>query len=82
MITYTWKAKKLREDDFGYASTLVLSMEAQKNDEIKRESISISFGGSDLKSIDEWTQEEIDAVAESHRITMEESLTNQFSLEN
>jgi len=62
-ITYTWRAKKLKANDYDEAATLFLVLKGVEGDNSAEASISISFGGDDLRAIDDWTQAEIDAKA-------------------
>jgi len=62
-ITYTWRAKKLKSNDFDEAATLFLVLKGVEGDNSAEASASISFGGDDLRPMDDWTQAEIDAKA-------------------
>jgi hypothetical protein len=78
-IEYNWKAKKLKEDDFGDATTLILAMTGIKDGVTKTEGLAISFGGDDIKAQSDWTDAEIDTWAETHRTSLETAIALQFN---
>jgi len=77
-ITFTWLRKKLKEDDFGDVTDLLLSMQGTDGVDTYKNAMVVSFGGDDIKPIDEWTDAEIDTWAESNRSTLESAITFEF----
>ena len=79
-ITYKFVVKKLKEDDRGYASLFVCEMQGTSDSGAKKNAnITVSFGGDDYKPMGDWTQEQIDALAESHREGIESNIATQFN---
>ena len=77
-ITYNWKNKKLKQDDFGVATELVLAMEGTKDGITHKALMDVSFGGSDLKDYSDWTDEQINTWAEKYRVNLETIISEQF----
>jgi hypothetical protein len=79
-ITYKFVVKKLKEDDRGYASLFICEMQGiSDSGEKKNANVTISFGGDDYKPTEDWTQEQIDAVAELHRANLESTIAGKFN---
>jgi len=77
-ITYNWKNKKLKQDDFGVATQLVLAMEGTEGDIKHKALMDVSFGGDDLKDYSDWTDEQINTWAEKYRLNLEAIISEQF----
>jgi len=77
-ITYSWKNKKLKQDDFGVATELVLAMEGTKDGITHKALMDVSFGGNDLKDYSDWTDEQINTWAEKYRLNLETVISEQF----
>jgi hypothetical protein len=79
-ITYKFVVKKLKEDDRGYASLFICEMQGASDSGVKKNAnIAVSFGGDDYRPIEDWTQEQIDAIAELHRENIELTIETQFN---
>ena len=79
-ISYKFVVKKLKEDDRGYASTLFLEMQGASAEGVtKLATAVVSFGGTDYKPKESWSQDQIDSIAESHRKNLELTISNQFA---
>ena len=78
-ISYTWKSKTLKSDEFGDATELVLAMEGLENGLTHRSLLTVSFGGDDIKAQSDWTDAEIDIWAETHRANLEATIASQFN---
>ena len=79
-ITYTWLVKHLTSDMRGYAT--VGFFETQGVDEtgkIEKASATVCFGGDELKPFTQWTQEAIDAYAETKQTDIEQSIANRIA---
>jgi hypothetical protein len=77
--TYTWLVKHLTADTRGNAT--IAFFEMQGTDETGNSaigSVSVCFGGSELKPMSQWTQEAIDAYAETKREYIEELINTQL----
>lgn len=78
-ITYTWTVKNLNADQRGYAQTLYLELEGTDGVTTgKAASISV-LGGDEYKPMSKWTQEDIDAFAESKRAALEAEVGNHLN---
>lgn len=78
-ITYTWLVKHLTADMRGYATVGFFEMQGvDENGNMATSSISVCFGGVELKPMSEWTQDAIDAYAETKQADIEESIVAQF----
>ena len=74
--TYTWIVKHLNSDMRGYANIGFFEMQAvDENEKTATTSVSVCFGGDELKPMPQWTQEAIDAYAETQRSGLEKELT-------
>jgi len=74
-ITYEWVVKHLSANNRGYANIGVFEM--QGTDELSRYakgSVTVVFGDSELKPLAQWTQENIDAYAETKRADIEQAI--------
>ena len=75
-ITYTWLVKNLTTDLRGYATIGFFEMQGiDENDNTEKGSVTVCFGGDDLKPMSQWSQEVIDAYAETKRVDIEEIIT-------
>jgi hypothetical protein len=75
-ITYTWLVKHLTADMRGYATIGFFEMQGtDENGNTANGSVTVCFGGDSLKPMSQWTQETIDAYAETKRADIEEIIT-------
>ena len=77
-ITYNWNVKFLKQDDRGYATSLLCELSGTNGENTKIASMVNSFGGDDYKPYLQWKQEDIDSYAESNRANLEASISQQF----
>jgi hypothetical protein len=81
MTTFSWNVKHLKEDDRGYAASLLCELQGTSNTgATKIASVVTSFGGADYKPKLQWTQEQIDQFAENHRASLEQEIESLFTL--
>lgn len=74
-INYTWSVKYLTTDMRGYATIGFFEMRGTDEDgNTANGSVTVCFGGDELKPMSQWTQEAIDAYAETKRADIEEAL--------
>ena len=79
-ITYTWLIKNLNADMRGYAVTAFFEMQGvDENGKTETGSVSVCFGSEDMKPMPQWTQEAIDAYAETKREYIEQLITEKFT---
>lgn len=70
-ITYTWIKKALAQDEFGEctkAKWVLEGVDDVSGKSARQEAASV-FGTNEIKDKADWTQEEIDAYAESVRVS-------------
>lgn len=77
-ITYSWVVKYLKQDERGYASTLYCELQGEQDSVVKTAASSTSFGGADYKPYTQWTQEQIDAFADTMKPGLEAEIQYQF----
>ena len=66
--TYTWVVKHLNTNMRGYADTGFFEMQGtDPNGKTATGSVSVSFGGADLKPTSSWTQADIDTYAATYQ---------------
>jgi hypothetical protein len=65
-IKYEWVIKHLNTDPRGYANSIHLEMEGSDSKNTVVMSAASAFGGEDYKPASRWSQEAIDAYAETH----------------
>ena len=73
MTTFEWKKKRPAVDYFGECTGFNFVLQGTDSESGKTESanLAVIFGGDDIKHIDEWSQQEIDDLAEEKRISGE-----------
>ena len=78
--TYTWLIKNLNADMRGYAITAFFEMQGvDENGKTETGSVSVCFGSEDMKPMPQWTQETIDAYAETKREYIEHLIAEKFN---
>jgi hypothetical protein len=76
-ITYTWLVKHLTADMRGYATVGFFEMQGtDENGDVKKASATVCFGGDELKPLSQWTQDAIDAYAETKRLEIEQLIAD------
>jgi len=79
-IAYTWTIKNLNADMRGYATTAFFEMQGvDENNKSATGSVAVCFGAEDLKPISQWTQEAIDAYAETKQEYIKQLIAEKFA---
>jgi hypothetical protein len=79
-ITYTWLVKHLTADMRGNATIAFFEMQGtDENGNSENGSVTVCFGGSELKALSQWTLEEIDAYAETKRSVIEQTIVERIA---
>jgi hypothetical protein len=78
--TYTWMIKNLNADMRGYAVTAFFEMQGvDEAGKTATGSVSVCFGAGDMKPMSQWTQDAIDAYAETKREYIEQLIAEKFN---
>jgi hypothetical protein len=79
-ITYTWVVKNLTADMRGYATVGFFEMQGvDENGKVEKGSATVCFGGDELKPFAQWTQEAIDAYAQTKQADIEQSIADRIA---
>lgn len=78
-MEFTWIKKKLKADYFGMVSVLNCTLQGVDGDKTHTANFAMVIPEHLEEHVDAWTEERIDAVAESNRALLEKELTRTLS---
>ena len=79
-IEYTWIVKNLNSDARGYANSLYLELQGYDGTNSAVSNVMCAFGGEDYKPKSNWSNEEIDIYAETHKEVLQNMINEKLQL--
>ena len=79
-MEFTWIRKKLGADYFGTVSNICCDLQGKEGERVEQSGFALCIPDHEQEHIDKWTDERVNALAETYRDQLEKTITEKFAL--